>query len=112
MHRTNPGTQERRKQTRYPHLVGVNYRLLGREDAELAPAEIEEISRSGLALVLDTEVRPGSVLVVTLERASGPFERPILVRVLNVRQEGRCWYVGASFVTPLSEDTLQLLLLA
>jgi hypothetical protein len=112
MHRKNAAVNERRKQPRYPHLVRANYRLLGREDVEPAPAEIEDVSRSGLTLVLDAEVRRGSVLVVTLVGPSGPFERPILVRVLNVRPEGSRWCVGASFVTPLSEETIQLLLLA
>jgi hypothetical protein len=104
--------RERRKQHRYPHLTQASYRLLGRNEVEPDPAEIEDISKSGLALVLDADVRPGSVLAVNLGRPSGPFERPILVRVVHVRPEGRRWCVGATFVKPLSEEVLQVLLLA
>jgi hypothetical protein len=111
MHLNNTGGRERRKQPRYPHLSRASFRLLGQKNDEPAAAEIEDVSRSGLALVLNTEVRLGSVLVVTLGGPSGPFERPLLVRVAHVRPEGPRWCVGASFVTPLSEEALQVLLL-
>jgi PilZ domain len=102
---------ERRAHVRYSHTLKGSCRPLGRETGAWS-ATVQDISRSGVALVMNREVRPGSVLVVALEGVGGRFARPLLLRVTNTRpgMAGR-WHVGCAFVKPLTEDDLQALLL-
>ncbi len=107
-----PDPGERRAHVRYSHALRTTCRPLGRE-AGAWSARVNDVSRSGVALLMDREVRPGAVLVVALEGLGGRFARPQLMRAVRVRPDGKgAWHVGCTFVTPLTEDDLQALLLA
>ncbi len=111
MAKQNPGSGERRAHVRYSHALRTTCRPLGRE-AGTWSARVRDVSRSGVALLMDREVRLGAVLVVALDGLGGRFARPQLMRAIRVRPEGAgAWNVGCTFVTPLSEDDLQALLL-
>ncbi len=103
--------RERRAQVRYSHALRTSCRPLGREGGSW-PAEVRDVSRAGASLVMSREVRPGAVLVVALECLGGRFARPQLMRVARVRRDGeRAWEVGCTFVTPLTDNDVQALLL-
>jgi len=107
-----PGlTRERRAWVRYAHKLPISCRPLGK-NASHWPATIKDLSHTGAALVLPHEVRRGTVLVVALERLSGRFARPLLLRVLNVRPADNGWLAGCTFVQPLTDHDVQTLLLA
>ena len=64
-------------------------------------------------MAMSEEVRPGAVLVVTVEGLGGRFSRPLLMRVLNVRSgEDGGLVAGCAFVTRLSDNEMQTLMLA
>lgn len=68
---------------------------------------IQDISLSGLSLVLQRRFAPGTVLVVELAtKPSGRLYR--LVRVLHATQENNDrWILGCAFARPLGEHELQ-----
>ncbi|HKI37962.1 MAG TPA: PilZ domain-containing protein [Gemmataceae bacterium] len=112
MHKQTLSAQaERRAHVRYSHTLRTSCRPLGK-GAATWPATIQDLSRAGVALAMGREVRPGAVLVVALEGLGGRFSRPLLLRVLNVRPAERGgWHVGCAFVTPLTDNDVQALLL-
>jgi hypothetical protein len=106
-------TAERRAQVRYSHALRTTCRPLGRQGGGSWSARVRDVSRSGAALRMSHEVRPGEVLVVALEGCGGRFVRPLLMRVVRTRPDGEgTWNVGCTFVTPLADNDLQSLLLA
>jgi hypothetical protein len=112
MRDANPGSNaERRAHVRYSHTLRSSCRTLGKE-AGAWTASVQNVSRAGVALVMDREVGRGSVLVVSLEGLGGRFSRPVLVRAMNVRPcgDGR-WHVGCSFVKALTDSEVEALLL-
>jgi hypothetical protein len=103
---------ERRAHVRYCHTLRASGRLLGKE-ARAWAARVEDLSRGGVKLLMECEVRPGAVLVLALAGLGGRFARPVLVRVMNAaRAPGGHWQVGCAFVKPLPDDDVQALLLA
>jgi hypothetical protein len=104
---------ERRAHVRYAHTLRTTCRPLGREAGATWDARVSDLSRTGVAFRMRREVRPGVVLVVSLEGLGGRFSRPLLMRVMRARPEGDGgWEVGCTFVRPLTDDDVQSLLLA
>src|SRR5258708_3914683 len=105
--------EERRASVRYAHSLRTSCRPLGKEATTAWAATVENVSKTGAALLTDREVSRGAVLVIALEALGGRFARPLLVRVASVRPgaAGR-WQVGCTFVKPLTDDDVQALLLA
>ncbi len=103
---------ERRASVRYPHHSGASCRLLG--PAEVAPwrAEVRDISPGGALLVMDRAVSLGAVLEVALAGPGGGTGRVLLMRVRDVRPgDGATWLAGCSFVRPLAQHDLEVLML-
>jgi hypothetical protein len=89
------------------------YRSLGREAGTSWGATVRDLSCTGASLLMEREVRPGTVLVVALEGSGGRFARPLLMRIIYVRPaEGRRWQAGCKFVMPLTNDDVEAMLLA
>jgi hypothetical protein len=104
---------ERRAHVRYPHTLRTSCRPLGKEIGGAWAATVTDVSRAGVALVMEREVRPGAVLVASLEGLGGRFTRPLLLRVMNVRAMNAWrWQAGCGFVTALTDSDMQALLLA
>jgi hypothetical protein len=102
---------ERRAHVRYSQSLGLACRPLGQASASWS-ATIRDLSHTGAALAMSQEVRPGAVLVVTVDGLGGRFARPLLMRVLNVRsREDGERVAGCAFVTRLSDDDVQSLML-
>ena len=106
------GGRERRKHARYEHELRITLRPLGQHDGPGQPAELADVSRTGIALLCDANWQRGSVLVASLEGMAGRFERPVMLRVANARKrrDGRR-QLGCYFVVPLGEEEMQALLL-
>jgi hypothetical protein len=72
---------------------------------------VRDISMTGLALVLREPLRPGSVLVVSLQNEHKRLARLLPVRVMHATQAAADeWVVGCQFVRRLSVPELQALL--
>jgi hypothetical protein len=77
------------------------------------PSQVYNLSRGGLAVLLDDPIEPGTVLRVGLLNGSGNFWHLKVMRVVHTTPlaEGQ-WVVGSRFLTRLTEKELQGLLRA
>jgi hypothetical protein len=73
-------------------------------------ARIEDISQSGLSLVLRRRFEPGSGLAIELPATATSPASTVLVRVVRVQQHAGSWLLGCAFVSRLSEEELKTLL--
>jgi hypothetical protein len=77
---------------------------------EAWPATIHDISRTGIALVLDRRFERGTLLSVQLENKARSFGRTIFARVVHIQlQEDKAWLHGCAFAGELDEDEFSYL---
>ncbi len=102
---------ERRSAQRFPcHLVTTGH-VLGPRGNISWVARVANISTQGVGLLYRSRVKPGTVLVITLQGANQKLSRPMPVRVMHVRQESPdTWLLGCEFVRRINEDDLHALL--
>jgi len=102
---------ERRGDERHPCGLPTSGRQLGRPDDESWTARIRDVSQSGLGLALATPFKQGTVLAINVAGDHERFARPVLVRVVHVKEQaGGEWIVGCNFVGQLSQAELDGLL--
>lgn len=103
------GTGERRQFARHaPAGTDVPAVLWAR--AHTDRRSVRNLSRDGLALVLDEPVEPGTTLRVALLNRAGNFWHLKLVRVVHAAPAGAAWLIGGTFLTRLSDREVQDLL--
>jgi serine/threonine protein kinase len=114
--KTAEPNSERRAAVRYPLGVAsdcvVETSLHDREaDANNQwPATVEDLSSSGLALVLARRVERGTILVVDLEGANGRTVKSLQAKVVRLQARGfGQWLVGCQLLEPLSPEEVQFL---
>lgn len=105
-----PPGEERRARVRFPSkqegrcapaLSGKGHRWVAR---------VNDVSSTGLSLIISRRFEPGTLLVLELEHSDAAVPRTLLVRVANVRQQPRRkWLLGCSFVRALDDGTLKQL---
>jgi hypothetical protein len=97
---------ERRRAARR-HAQDTVGRLTDVADEELACGLVRDLSATGICMLLDARVEPGTLARVVLTRAGGaPLGR--LLRVVRLSRLGTGEYaLGAQFVRPL--DAAELL---
>ena len=107
---------DRRADARYPLAVGsfgvVNTDVhAGREGQETWPLVVQNVSTSGVGVLLARRFEPGTELFVELQvEPSSPPQR-LTVRVVRVQSEtAGHWVHGCEFDSPLSEKQLKALL--
>jgi serine/threonine protein kinase len=103
-------SEERRAKVRYP----------SKQEGRCAPAlsgkghhwiaHIQDVSSSGLSLLLSRRFEPETLLVLELQHHDDSVPRTLLIHVANVRrQPRRKWLLGCRFVRGLDEDILKQL---
>lgn len=66
---------------------------------------IRDISTTGIGLLMEKPVPPGTFLSVDVSRQNAEVEQPLTVRVVRFRrQENGQWLIGCSMLQPLSPD--------
>ena len=105
-----PGVEER-TDARYLCSVMISWRLLGAKGDKPWPGRVQDISRSGISVVINTQFKFGTILAVKLENGIGRLTRPILVRVVHTRKQadGK-WLHGCVFLSRLNDVEFRLLL--
>jgi hypothetical protein len=102
---------ERRATQRYSCNLLTTGHVLGPRGAISWVAKVANISTSGVGLIYRSRVKPGTVLVITLQGANQKLSRPLPVRVMHVRQESPdTWLLGCAFVRKVNEEDLLSLL--
>jgi hypothetical protein len=83
--------------------------MAGRDDS--APALVENISNTGLRLVLRRCYEPGRVLAVSWRHAHGVTQRTLLAHVIHARNVGDgTWSMGCRLAARVSDDEIVELL--
>jgi serine/threonine protein kinase len=79
--------------------------------AELWPLVVQDVSATGIGLLLARRCEPGTELSVEVVTGAGRPPRPLPVRVVRVRKDhyGH-WLHGCAFLSPLPEPELSALL--
>jgi len=109
--RKESSVDDRRGATRYPLSMQTTGHLLGPRGHVPWVAQITDISATGIGLLLNSSIKPGTVLVITLQGANQKLSRPIAVRVMHAtRQDETSWRLGCSFVRKVNEEDLHALL--
>lgn len=103
---------ERRTSPRHTCLREIVCQAVTAGKDESVPALLEEVSNSGLRLVLRRCYEPGRTMAVSWRhRPHHEPGRAVLAHVVHARNEGRGnWVVGCALVTPLTEEELSGLL--
>ncbi len=108
---TRPFSKEHRTSVRYLCDLKTSGRLLGAQEEQVWTAEIRDISRNGIALIMNTPLKRGTILAIKLDVDAGRFAHPVLIRIVHTqKQSDDKWLVGGSFIKKLSEKELKLLL--
>jgi hypothetical protein len=106
---TPPAKSERRRTARFECRRTNRWRLFATASCSSGEGTVQDISVDGLSLIVNSELRPGLFLDVTLSSAEeGNSCQPMLVRVRRVtpREDGS-WIAGCTFVKKLSKEELQ-----
>jgi hypothetical protein len=106
-------TREMRKSRRHSRGLSVQWRTLGARDYAFHHAAVANISCTGMALLVDDECKPGTVLMVQPEGVDAKLaETRLLTITWSCLQMNNQWRVGGYFSLPYREVELQALLAA
>jgi len=102
---------ERRSAPRHECLREVVCQAATAVHDDSAPALVENISNTGLRLVLRRCYEPGRVLAVSWRHAHGVTQRTLLAHVIHARNVGDgTWSMGCRLVVCVSDDEMVELL--
>jgi serine/threonine protein kinase len=114
---SRPGGRERRACLRYSAGLGtycvVNTSLHDTGDAvqDTWPATVENVSKTGLGLVLGRRLERDTILTLELTTAGSNSPTLLFARVVRVQAQGfGHWFIGCKFLVPLNDENLQALL--
>jgi hypothetical protein len=104
---------ERRAWVRYPRRLQSLWQVFGARAEEPWTADVQDISQTGIGLILQRAFPAASVLTVRLRTAAQKLSRTMLVRVRHCTAlpDGQ-WLVGCTFVVQLTDEELRELLTA
>jgi hypothetical protein len=98
---------ERRAWVRYPCNVASLYQPgTGQLDHRWWFAQVRDISKKGIGLILPRRFEPGTQLAVALYSRIPAFSRTLEATVVHVAPLGENWAVGCAFAQGLSDDEL------
>lgn len=101
---------DQRTWVRFPVVVRATYQLVSAGDPTDFPAEVLNVSASGVGLVVGQPVETGALLSVSLHGAAGKPGRTILACVVHAGpHEPGGWALGCNFIRELSEEDLEAL---
>lgn len=106
-----PLPAERRAAERFACQRNVSWRFLGAGVETTGTARVQDVSVTGIALIVKTRLAQGAVLALRIDCSDSRFARPLLVRVVHVREQPAGeWSAGCTFVSKLSVDDLRTLM--
>ena len=102
---------DQRTWVRYPCNLEAVYQPVGADEAKPRPAEVLNVSASGVGLLLREPVEAGTLLQLDLVGRQGTVTRSILACVVHsTRQSDGALAVGCNFIRELAEEELRSLL--
>ncbi len=83
---------------------------LGSPDPDRHPAQVLNISASGMGLLVPSAIETGTLLSIDLSPPAGSFRRTMLACVVHATSHSPGqWALGCNFIHELDEDDLQAL---
>jgi PilZ domain len=105
---TPPTKSERRRTARFECRRTNRWRLFATTECSSGEGTVHDISVDGISLRVNSELRPGLFLDLTLA-GDGAKGSSVLVRVRRVTpQADGTWIVGCTFVKKLSQEELRV----
>jgi serine/threonine protein kinase len=109
--RSTSRRRERRASVRYSASLEASCQPTSRLKERCWSARIQDISSSGVCLILRRRFEPGTVLTAELQGATNTITKTLLVHVMRVHEQSpRKWSVGCAFDRELNEFELKALL--
>jgi len=101
---------ERRAAERYPSQAEASCHSAVASNITPFPTRIQNVSTSGIALVLGRRFEPGTLLGINVADPATDYECALLAQVVRVvpYQDGQ-WLVGCAFTNQLGEEELKAL---
>jgi hypothetical protein len=109
--RKKPTAPDDRSWVRFPCHVQSSYHIVAEPDGRLRPAQVLNISASGIGLLVEQAVETGALLSLELWNATGDAFQAILACVVHATPQGEGhWALGCNFIRELTVAELQALL--
>jgi PilZ domain len=110
-HKARTTTGDQRAWVRQPARGTIDFRPLPGHDGPPDTAEIVNLSPTGVGLIVESPLEPGSALTVSLKRHDDQPDQPVLaVVVYQTEREDGMWAAGCQFIRQLSQTELDELL--
>lgn len=109
--RVRPAVPDSRNWERFPCSVKATYAIATDETASAGPATVQNISASGVGLLVDRRIETGTLLTVDLHSADGRTTTSVLACVVHLTDQGDGgWALGCNFIHERSAGDLKALL--
>jgi len=113
-HPTEPvpaGNAERRAAVRFPCNLKSSCGIPEADHSARWPAEMQDLSCTGIRLLVHCRFEPRSMLVIELPGSATGNTEPILAKVVHVKNRGpNAWLVGCVFRRLLRPDEVEAVL--
>jgi hypothetical protein len=108
--RVKAPAEDSRSFVRFPCNVKATYERVDDSGNETADAEVENVSATGIGLLLDRKLELGSLLNLHLRNPARTETRTILACIVHVTQrpDGKCLH-GCNFIRELAESDMKAL---
>lgn len=108
--RVRHAPEDQRLWTRFPTTLHASFKQVGATDGPAVPADVLNLSATGIGLLVDDFMEPGALLHLDLCGDESADSRTILSCVVHVseRGDGR-WALGCNFIRELSDTDLRAL---
>ena len=101
----------KRKSFRHNRRLKALWRVMGARDLRFTPVTVQDISRHGVALLVETALKTGAILSIEFPGVAEKFAGPWLAVAENVRPVySERWVLGCAFSTAFAEADLRALL--
>jgi hypothetical protein len=101
---------DQRTWVRFASNLKATYQQIGDPENRSYPAQVINLSASGVGLGVAAAVDAGTLLSVDLVGAEGSSARTILACVVQVTTQASGWALGCNFIRELSEQDLMALI--
>jgi hypothetical protein len=106
-----PASPERRAEERFPVTADTSCSFISPVVEDFGPAKVQNVSMTGIGLVLTRRVEVGSLLAICLVNPARGFARTVLVRLTHVTAQPGGYLVGGTLSPALTYQELTTLVM-
>jgi hypothetical protein len=106
--KVRPATADNRLWERFPCNVEASFTVVVDRTVPRQAARVVNISASGVAFLVDREIKAGTLLSADLHAIQQPFVLSILACVVHVTARDSQWILGCDFIHEVDEKDLEV----